>query len=236
MWSGLALIFRNKGNNMYLQSSPKVLQMRIFTGKDSSPLFYSYDNEPTVYSIPDRQQIPRPSFLEHLPDRETSPSDIPDLMLHGLMDEDSFKHLDGVGLIDPILKEMYTKIQDLNKKLADLETMTDPQGNLHDSHEMQMGIQTEMEHTDNPAVSAEVADDHLDEIPDYYSRLKEMEAEGKASAGEISEALMSVLNAVKGLGEGASGTDAMRAIFDTVKGECADRKNILKFVSAALGR
>jgi hypothetical protein len=222
---------------MYLQNSPKVLQMRIFTGKDNSPLFYGYDNEPSVYSIPDKQQIPRPTFLEHLPDRETSPDDIPDLMLHGLMDEDSFKHLDGVGLIDPILKEMYTKIQDLNKKLADLETMTDTQGNLHDPHEMQMGIQTEMEHTDDTAIAAEIADDHLDEIPSYYTRLQQMEAEGKAaSADDISEALSAVLETVKGLGEGASGADAVRAIFNTVQGVCADRKNILKYVSAAIGQ
>jgi hypothetical protein len=49
-------------------------------------------------------------------------------MLHGLMDEDSFGKLDQTGLIDPILKEMYSKIQDLNKKLTDLESMTDGNG------------------------------------------------------------------------------------------------------------
>jgi hypothetical protein len=125
---------------MYLNESPKVLKMRIYTGKNESPLFYGYDNEPQVYSIPDKKHIDRPSFLEHLSERETSPADIPDLMLHGMMDPDSFRHLDEAGLVDPILKEMYGKIQDLNTKLQALESMTDANGHMHDSKEMDLVI------------------------------------------------------------------------------------------------
>lgn len=220
---------------MYLDSSPKVLKMRIYTSKDKSPLFYGYDDEPTVYSVPDKQHIDRPSFLEHISDRETSPDDIPELMLHGLLDPESFKHLDGVGLIDPILKEMYGKIQDLNQKLSDLETMTDTQGKPHNPTEMQMGIETEMEHTDDPAMAAEISDDHLDEIPDYYSRLTEMESEAK-TAGDVSDALAAVLETVKGLGEGASGVDAMKAIFEGVKSQCDGNRKLLKYVSAAISQ
>lgn len=219
---------------MYLNESPKVLKMRIYTGKNESPLFYGYDNEPQVYSIPDKKQIDRPSFLEHLSERETSPADIPDLMLHGMMDPESFRHLDDAGLVDPILKEMYGKIQELNDKLQSLESMTDANGHMHDPKEMQMGIETEMEHTDNPAVSAQIMDDHLEELPDYYSRLKQMESEGKAaSASDISDALMSVIDTVKGLGAGASGADMLKAILDGVKGQCADKQGLLKLVGAA---
>jgi len=121
---------------MYLNESPKVLKMRIYTGKNESPLFYGYDNEPQVYSIPDKKHIDRPSFLEHLSERETSPADIPDLMLHGVMDPESFRHLDEAGLVDPILKEMYGKIQDLNEKLQTLESMTDANGHMHNPQEM----------------------------------------------------------------------------------------------------
>jgi len=41
------------------------------------------------------------------------------------------------------------------------------------------GTAVEMEHTNNPEIAGEVADDHLDEIPDYYDRLGDMEEEAK---------------------------------------------------------
>jgi hypothetical protein len=45
----------------------------------------------------------------------------------------------------------------------------------YDSHELQMGKQVEQEHTSNSQIAEEIAKDHLEEIPDYYSRLKRME-------------------------------------------------------------
>ena len=41
-----------------------------------------------------------------------------------------------------------------------------------DSHELEMGIKTEMEHTGNRAMAKEIAKDHLTEDPHYYSKLK----------------------------------------------------------------
>ncbi len=38
-----------------------------------------------------------------------------------------------------------------------------------------MGIQVELEHTDNPSMAAEIAKDHLTEDPDYYTKLKKIE-------------------------------------------------------------
>lgn len=43
------------------------------------------------------------------------------------------------------------------------------------------GIDVEMEHSSDPTVAFEIACDHLNEIPDYYDRLEEME---KVKAGE----------------------------------------------------
>lgn len=51
-----------------------------------------------------------------------------------------------------------------------------------DQNELEMGIEIEMEHTNNRDLAAEIAKDHLMEIPDYYTRLKRMEAEAK---GEV---------------------------------------------------
>ncbi len=47
----------------------------------------------------------------------------------------------------------------------------------YDSAELGKGIQVEMEHTNDPKVALEIAMDHLQEIPDYYTRLDQMEKE-----------------------------------------------------------
>jgi len=49
-----------------------------------------------------------------------------------------------------------------------------------DARQLKMGIKSEMEHTNNPKVAKGIAKAHLLEIPDYYTRLKEMEAEAKS--------------------------------------------------------
>jgi len=41
--------------------------------------------------------------------------------------------------------------------------------------QIEMGTKVEMEHVDDKKLAAEIALDHLDEIPDYYDRLKKME-------------------------------------------------------------
>lgn len=41
--------------------------------------------------------------------------------------------------------------------------------------ELEVGIQVEMEHTDDPDTARKIAIDHLREIPDYYTRLTQME-------------------------------------------------------------
>jgi len=60
-----------------------------------------------------------------------------------------------------------------------------------DLNELKMGIPVELEHgtktpatnvtQDDPIVTVKIALAHLLEIPDYYTRLKKMEDEGKAA-------------------------------------------------------
>lgn len=45
-----------------------------------------------------------------------------------------------------------------------------------DPKQIAMGKKIEMEHVDDPAMAEEISRDHLTEFPDYYSRLKRMEA------------------------------------------------------------
>jgi hypothetical protein len=52
-----------------------------------------------------------------------------------------------------------------------------------DENELKMGIEVEKEHTSSPIIAEKIARDHLDEIADYYTRLKKMESEAE-SKGE----------------------------------------------------
>ena len=58
----------------------------------------------------------------------------------------------------------------------------------YNPREVEKGIRIELEHTDNKDIAKEIAKDHLEEIPDYYTRLIKMEDEAekeikKADAG-----------------------------------------------------
>ena len=55
----------------------------------------------------------------------------------------------------------------------------------YDPEQVAEGIETELEHTDDIDEAKEIAKDHLEEIPDYYERLEEMEEE--AEGGEEEE-------------------------------------------------
>jgi len=60
----------------------------------------------------------------------------------------------------------------------------------HDEEELAEGAETELEHTDDFDTSVEIAKDHLEEIPDYYTRLEAMEEraeEGKPEPGAEKE-------------------------------------------------
>jgi hypothetical protein len=50
-----------------------------------------------------------------------------------------------------------------------------------DPEQVKMGIKIELEHTDDPKLAREIALDHLSEIPDYYTRLIEMEKEAESA-------------------------------------------------------
>lgn len=45
----------------------------------------------------------------------------------------------------------------------------------YDPHELAMGVEAELEHTNDKRTAKNIAKDHLSELPDYYSRLKKME-------------------------------------------------------------
>ena len=51
-----------------------------------------------------------------------------------------------------------------------------------DEEQIKWGIEIEMEHTDDPAIAREISIDHLTEDPEYYTKLRKMEA-GECAEG-----------------------------------------------------
>lgn len=45
----------------------------------------------------------------------------------------------------------------------------------YDPEQLAMGIKVEMEHTNDKKLAQEIAQDHLEEDPKYYSKLKKVE-------------------------------------------------------------
>jgi len=50
----------------------------------------------------------------------------------------------------------------------------------YDLQQLLIGIKIEQEHTSNRMIALEIATDHLEEIPDYYTRLEKMEKDAEA--------------------------------------------------------
>ena len=53
--------------------------------------------------------------------------------------------------------------------------------------QLEMGMEVEKEHTDNPKEARKIALDHLKEKPDYYTKLKKYVEDGKDTKKDVSE-------------------------------------------------
>lgn len=69
------------------------------------------------------------------------------------------------SLIEAILDRKTKSEEELEDKYSDK-----PEDHIDD--QLEMGIEVEMEHTKDRKTAEEIARDHLDEDPDYYSKLK----------------------------------------------------------------
>jgi hypothetical protein len=58
------------------------------------------------------------------------------------------------------------------------------------SDQIQKGVGVEKEHTPNPAMAKEIAKDHLEEFPNYYTALDEMETKLKKSADVLASEIL----------------------------------------------
>jgi len=65
-----------------------------------------------------------------------------------------------------------TSPKQINDQLKEIPHIKNPL-KKYDEKQLEMGIKVEMEHTNDPTVAEQIARDHLQEVPDYYTRLKE---------------------------------------------------------------
>ena len=73
--------------------------------------------------------------------------------------------------LTPEGEEMYKQLQEYDKKRQTYDMYkAEP-----DPEQLKMGIKVEMEHTDDKEVAEKIARDHLNEVSDYYTKLKEVE-------------------------------------------------------------
>jgi hypothetical protein len=99
---------------------PKVLSMKAYT-VNNKPLFYGHEGAGESFCVPEKKWVQSPSYLDFFDQREVAHSDMGDLVLNGLIDDNDFSALDSAGMMDPMLQQLYKKIQELNQKVAQLE-------------------------------------------------------------------------------------------------------------------
>lgn len=85
-----------------------------------------------------------------------------------------------VNLTTRFLETLYFSEQEIPEGVGKHKDVPDDK---FDAKQLAMGIEVEKEHTNNPAIAKEIAKDHLAELPDYYTRLKKMEEDGKKELG-----------------------------------------------------
>lgn len=82
----------------------------------------------------------------------------------------------------------------------------------YDSSQLRSGVKVEFEHTTDPDKAKEVAKDHLEEIPDYYTRLEKMEEEAlgkQEKASSYADYLAKKCVQVKHAADVISGSDVL---------------------------
>lgn len=106
--------------------APKILGMKVYL-IDNKPIFFGYDEEPEIYSLKDKANIPRPSYLDMFKSRELMPQDMGDVIMHNQLSPEDYAALQSKGIIPQELEILYQKIQDLRTEVEQLKTMVAPE-------------------------------------------------------------------------------------------------------------
>jgi hypothetical protein len=197
-------------------SSPKILNMRAYT-INGKPLYYGHPDSNEAYCLPEKQWTSKPSYMDYFDEREIQPSDLGNVVLHGLMDDNDYNSLDQAGLIDPILKQIYEKMRELTGKIQELQQASSL-GKSDDEDE-----ESEEESEEEPSEETGESDEPVSEEP----------AESEPSEPtSVNPAFDNLLSAIK---DGVS-SSVLDQIIQGVSDLDIHEKLILKLVSEKFGR
>lgn len=133
--------------------------------KSNDPMLYDHQHSYSTYTMPSSAT-----------DASTPTSSEYENSINGEIDDET--------LTLPSTPISYAKDDLLQGGKADDNSSDD-----FDKHELNIGIEVEMEHTNDEKLAKEIAMDHLAEIPDYYSRLLSMERDAKAELNSVANIL-----------------------------------------------
>lgn len=102
---------------------PKILKMKVWHIGEK-PVFYGYEEEPSVYSIIDQAITNKPSHLDLMSRRDIMPSDLSSVIMHNQMSQEDFECLDSKKLIPEDVSLFFRKIQNLKKEVEALKSLT----------------------------------------------------------------------------------------------------------------
>lgn len=159
------------------KKQPKLLNMRVYSAHSEKPVFYGFPGQSQIYSARERQWIQPPPYLEDFAERELGPTDLADVVMHGLMDDEDYNELDSVQLIDPVLKQLFCKIKELNSKI---QTLTDAVENVEEEHEE---IDDELEKTDEETVASVKIEGEVEPTGALVELIKKLAGETSISGG-----------------------------------------------------
>lgn len=88
----------------------------------------------------------------------------------------------------------------------------------YDKKQLEKGRKIEKEHTDDPAKANEISKDHLEECPDYYTRLEKLENECEKSKEKKNKKAMKLAQVIKNHLSGEQ-SEQSREVFARISSE-----------------
>lgn len=186
-------------NGEIIENKPSIFSMNAYSINDR-PVFYGREGEGSVFCLPEKSWVASPSYLDFFDKREIRPSDMGNIVLNGLIDDEDFNSLKGAGLIDPMLQQIHEKMRELISKVEALErnqpvdpTLVKAEESLMDSVDEEGDESDDSSDNNDEEDTSEISEEPND---DENSEINEEDKEAVAHAMSV---LQQILDGVRGL-------------------------------------
>ena len=171
-----------------LQETPNLMTYRMddsFTEEelaaikawfDQNPKAESEEEDAAIMELTDVEIDLRAKIIEYFSDKNNS----------GIQDKDFHKFAEeDLGVEESVAETTVYAIMSSFFAAGKSKNVDDKVE--YDDDQLEKGVEVELEHTSDAAIATKIAQDHLAEIPDYYTRLEEMEKEAGVKGYDDSE-------------------------------------------------